>query len=138
MARRIRKKKDDFTTETGLVEFAIILDFLIAALITADRPTERVTARCINNRIILTGWPETVLRLNPCINSLVKALIEADYLRYSNEVATHLIFQKYLKKQSRYGYQDLLDDYSYAPEIQKFIRLTAAHLQKASDRESEV
>ena len=113
---------------------AVILEFMVMKSGYTKRP---VSIALFGDRCLISDHGETADRLSSCIDTAVKAVIEADYLRYAEEVAAHLICQIHVRKRSDYGYRELLDDYSYAPEIQKFIKLTATHIQRAFDRENE-
>ena len=134
MALNLYKKKDGFSRENQMKAMAIILEFLTVKQGSTERS---VFVMYFDGSFLITGHVDTADRLSSCVDTVVRAVDEADYLRYAEEVASHLIFQTYVRKRSPYGYDDLIDDYSYAPEIQKFIKLTAMYIQKAFDRESE-
>ena len=133
MALNLYNERNDFLKEMRMEAMAILLEFLIQ-----QSGMERAASvTYLGGRFLITGHRDTADRLSSCVDTVVRAVIEADYLRYAEEVASHLICQTYVRKRSPYGYYDLIDDYSYAPQIQKFIKLTAMYIQKAFDRESE-
>ncbi len=133
MALNLYNERNDFLKEMRMEAMAILLEFLIQ-----QSGMERAASvTYLGGRFLITGHRDTADRLSSCVDTVVRAVIEADYLRYAEEVASHLICQTYVRKRSPYGYYDLIDDYSYAPQIQKFIKLTAMYIQKAIDRESE-
>ena len=133
MALNLYNERNDFLKEMRMEAMEILLEFLIQ-----QSGMERAASvTYLGGRFLITGHRDTADRLSSCVDTVVRAVIEADYLRYAEEVASHLICQTYVRKRSPYGYYDLIDDYSYAPQIQKFIKLTAMYIQKAIDRESE-
>lgn len=134
MALNLYNERNDFLKEMRMEAMAIILEFLTVRQGSTERS---VFVTYFDGSFLITGHRDTADRLSSCVDTIVRAVIEADYLRYAEEVASHLICQTYVRKRSPYGYYDLIDDYSYAPEIQKFIKLTAMYIQKAFDRESE-
>lgn len=133
MALNLYNERNDFLKEMRMEAMAILLEFLIQ-----QSGMERAASvTYLGGRFLISGDSKTAEGLSARIDAAVHAAREADYLRYAEEVAAHLICQTYVRKRSPYGYYDLIDDYSYAPQIQKFIKLTAMYIQKAFDRESE-
>ena len=124
-----------------------MLEFFLKML-GEDHAKNRLSVRYVDNCFILRlnqlyqprcnqDVNEHLRRIGRSVISAVNMTVEYDYLRYCEEISSELIKHKFIEKNPITEYMDLVNYYSYAPEIQKFIREIFGCLQKAFEKEAK-
>lgn len=126
----------DVSQSNTMEAIAIILENVICMNSHTDTYPNEISVNNINGRLVLSWRPS--IKMERCVylnrresfERLAKAAAAAigkantyGYLRYAEEVASELIIQQYSAHKSFESAAEMIQHFSYAPEIERFIIL---------------